>query len=135
MRRRQLIPIIMLLSIVFNIGFAFYINSTGSQTQWIFPELGPAVIQDAYHNRAPALESPFGQIGDIPGGYSLYRGSPLQRGVYDDLADWFESPGFSIRVSPPIDITAFVLAVSLLVIPSMILIVVGRRSYGSSKTH
>jgi hypothetical protein len=125
----------MLLSIAFNIGFAFYVNFTNSQIPWIFPELGPAVMQDAYHDRAPALESPFGQIGDIPGGYSLYGGNPLQSGAYDDFVDWFENSGILSRASLTLDMTALVLAVSILIIPIAILLVLGRRSYGSSKTH
>ena len=66
MRRRNLIPIAILLSVVFNIGFALIVTQGEGGIDWPFFDLGPAVIQDSLYVRAPGLESPYGMIGDVP---------------------------------------------------------------------
>ena len=135
MTRRQLLVILILASTAFNVLFVIMIGvSTDMQTRWAFAELGPAVIQDSYHDRAPALESPFGMIGDIPGGYSLYSGNPLQNAVSYDLSDWIagEAP-FSIE-DDAFQFEYLILAALFAFVPLMVIIFVGRRSFGSAKT-
>ncbi len=122
MRKKHLLLSELLLSLAFNVGFITY-HATGASgsVSWIFPELGPAVIQDSYYGRALGLESPIGLIGDIPGLYSMYRGNPPQTG------DW-DIPG----VSPNGEI--LIIAIAFALIPTIIVVALGRRSYGSSKT-
>lgn len=122
MRKKHLLLLVLFLSLAFNFGFIIYhVSGVGDNVAWIFPDLGPAVIQDSYYGRAPGLESPIGLIGDIPGLYSMYRGNPLQTG------DW-DIPG----VSPSGEIV--ILAIAFALIPIIIVVALGRRSYGSSKT-
>ena len=90
-------------------------------------------MQDSYYIRAPGLESPYGMIGDIPGGYPLYSGNPLQADAPEnptnssDLIDWqFSTSSF--------DMNAVLLAISFAVIPVALILILGRRSYGSTKT-
>jgi hypothetical protein len=106
-----------------------------SDTGWIFPELGPAVIQDSYHNRAPALESPFGLIGDIPGGYSLYFGNPLQTGVHENLTNWVNGPNQWAISTPPPDLTPLFFGLAIALVPIIVIMFLGRKSYGASKTY
>ncbi|MHA1862671.1 MAG: hypothetical protein ACTSWA_02800, partial [Candidatus Thorarchaeota archaeon] len=72
-------------------------------------------------------------IGDIPGGYPLYSGNPLQADAPEnptnssDLIDWqFSTSSF--------DMNAVLLAISFAVIPVAMILILGRRSYGSTKT-
>lgn len=106
-----------------------------STVGWIFPEHGPAVIQDSYHNRAPGLESPFGMIGDIPGGYSLYSGNPLQSGVHENLTNWVNGPNQWTLLPPEPDLGPLFVAVALILIPIILVGFLGRKSYGASKTY
>jgi hypothetical protein len=135
MTRRQLLVLLILASTVFNVLFII-VAGIGSDTQtgWAFVDLGPAVIQDSYHVRAPALESPFGMIGDIPGGYSLYSGNPLQNEGTYDLSDWIagEAP-FSIGDSTS-QVGYLILAALFAFVPLIVIIIAGRRSFGSAKT-
>jgi hypothetical protein len=121
LRKRTLIPVAILLSVIFNIGFVL-VNQGNEILHWPFFELGPAVLQDSFFSRAPGLESVFGLIGDIPGGYSLYSGNPLQTG------DWGDLTGSTLN--PQILIMGILFAL----IPILIVIILGRRSYGSTKT-
>ena len=89
--------------------------------RWLFPELGPAVIQDSGLGRSPALESPFGIIGDIPGCYSLYDGNPLQ---HVDVGSPKQSS----------DMEIVILAIVFAIIPLTGVLILGRRSYGATKT-
>jgi len=135
MTRRQILAILLFTSTAFNVLFVIVIGvGDDIQTGWPFVDLGPAVIQDSYHERAPALESPFGVIGDVPGGYILYSGNPLQSGTSHDLSDWLagEAP-FSIE-GGLIQFDYLILAALFAVVPLMVIIVVGRRSFGSAKT-
>jgi len=90
-------------------------------------------MQDSYYIRAPGLESPYGMIGDIPGGYPLYSGNPLQADAPEnptnssDLIDWQFS-------TPPLDMNAVLFAISFALVPVALILVLGRRSYGSTKT-
>jgi len=134
MRRRNLIPIVILLSVVFNIGFAIISMQDDGGFGWPFFDLGPAVIQDSFYMRAPGLESPFGIIGDIPGGYSLYSGNPLQTGSADNWTEFLgtlEDWGVSI---PNYDTSTIVVALLFAIVPILVIIILGRRSYGSTKT-
>jgi hypothetical protein len=136
MKRRQLLVLLILASTAFNVLF---IIGTGkeSQTQlgWPFVDLGPAVIQDSYHNRAPVLESPLGMIGDVPGGYSPYSGNPLQNEAPDDLSGWIAGATPFFIEDSAIQIDYLLLAVLFAVIPLLVIIIAGRRSFGSAKTH
>ena len=68
-------------------------------------------MQDSYYIRSPGLESPFGMIGDIPGGYPLYSGNPLQSDIPENLTDSAEWQ-FS---APALDMNAVLLAISFAV--------------------
>lgn len=133
MKKKWLIPIAIVLSLIFNIGFALTFQNTNQSSSWLFSDLGPAVMQDSYYIRAPGLESPYGMIGDIPGGYPLYSGNPLQADAPEnptnssDLIDWQFS-------TPPLDINAVLFAISFALVPVALILVLGRRSYGSTKT-
>jgi hypothetical protein len=134
MRKWNLIPIVILLSVVFNIGFALFSAQGETGVNWPFFDLGPAVIQDSFYMRAPGLESPYGMIGDVPGGYSLYAGSPLQTGSSENLT-WFL--GFQDNWMIDIlnyDISILMTALLFAVIPLFVIVILGRRSYGSTKT-
>ena len=134
MRKRSLIPIVILASVAFNIGFVILVNQGDGGFRWPFVDLGPAVIQDSFFVRAPGLESPYGMIGDVPGGYSLYTGNPLQTepsenltgvlGVQDEWEITFQQQ----------DGSTLLVAVIFAVVPLLGIIILGRRSYGSAKT-
>lgn len=136
LNKRILILVVFLLSFIFNMLFSIitYIQND-TESDWIFPELGPAVIQDSYHNRVPGLESPFGMIGDIPGGYSLYSGNPLQSGVYGNLTNWVNGPNqWSVSAQQP-DLGPLILSVAIALIPIIFVFLLGRKSYGASKAY
>lgn len=136
MNRRSIVLIVFLGSILFN-GIFFVTTQIQEETDagWLFPELGPAVIQDSFHNRAPALESPFGMIGDIPGGYSLYSGNPLQTGVNENLTDWVNGPNQWNISTPQSDLGPLFLCIALAIIPIILIVFLGRKSYGATKTY
>ncbi len=133
MKRRRLAPVILLLSLIFNAGVVIHFGiRTVSLAGWFLPSLGPAVIQDSYLGRAPALETLFGAIGDVPGGYPMYTGNPLQMDDLDRVGSWMGTP---LRPLPPqsqIDIPTMLLALCMLAIPVLTIIFLGRRSYGYS---
>jgi hypothetical protein len=133
MRKRGMIPIIILLSLVLNIGYAITVQDSNRATQWPFFELGPSVIQDSFYVRAPGVESPFGIIGDVPGGYSLYTGNPLQSGKDNSLAN-FTTPQLWVYGQPIIEMSVILLGVFFALIPVTLILFLGRRSYGSTKT-
>lgn len=134
MRRRNLIPIVILLSVVFNIAFALFVTQGEVGVDWPFFDLGPAVIQDSFYIRAPGLESPYGMIGDVPGGYSLYTGNPLQTGTSENLTGFLGIQEDWIVNYPNYDVNTLVAAFLFAVVPLVVLIILGRRSYGSTKT-
>jgi hypothetical protein len=134
MRRRNLIPIAILLSVVFNIGFALIVTQGEGGIDWPFFDLGPAVIQDSFYVRAPGLESPYGMIGDVPGGYSLYSGNPLLTGTSENLTGFLGVPIDWIVVYPNYDVNTLVASLLFAVVPLVVIIILGRRSYGSTKT-
>jgi len=133
LRKKWLIPVAIILSLIFNIGFALAFQNTNQSSSWIFNDLGPAVMQDSYYIRSPGLESPYGMIGDVPGGYPLYSGNPLQSDSPENLtnssnsADWQSS-------APTLDMNTILLAISFTLVPVALIMVLGRRSYGSTKT-
>ncbi|MHA2353427.1 MAG: hypothetical protein ACXABX_09940 [Candidatus Thorarchaeota archaeon] len=134
MRRRNLIPIVIFVSVAFNIGFALYTTQGAVVINWPFFDLGPAVIQDSFYMRAPGLESPFGIIGDIPGGYSLYTGNPLETGTSENITG---IPGIldNWMVNyPNYDVNTIIVALLFAVVPLFVIIILGRKSYGSTKT-
>ena len=134
MRRRNLIPIVILLSVTFNIGFAICSMQDDEGFNWPFFDLGPAVIQDSFYMRAPGLESPFGMIGDVPGGYSLYSGNPLQTGSSENWTGFLSSPDdWNVNI-PNYTASTIVVAFLFTVVPIFVIIILGRRSYGSTKT-
>jgi hypothetical protein len=109
-------------------------SSRQGPTDWLFPELGPAVIQDTQYGRAPILDSPFSPFGDVPGGYSPYWGNPL----VDELAidDWenIELQEELNLQGPEPDISILLQGLLITVVPLTVVFVAGRRSYGTSKT-
>ncbi len=93
MNKRCLL-LIMVISSAFNLIFVVgAIITPRTAGIWLFPELGVAVVQDAYTIRVPALESPFGMIGDIPGGYTPYLGSPYLDVNTEDIQQWVITAG------------------------------------------
>ena len=133
MKKKWLIPIAIVLSLIFNIGFALTFQNTNQSSSWLFSDLGPAVMQDSYYIRAPGLESPYGMIGDIPGGYPLYSGNPLQSYLPENLTDSSNPMDWQFS-SSSFDMNAVLLAISFAVIPVAMILILGRRSYGSTKT-
>ena len=121
------------LSFIFNIGFALSIQDNNQTTSWLFVDLGPAVMQDSYYIRSPGLESPYGVIGDIPGGYPLYSGNPLQSGFSENSTDSSEITVWYLS-SPVLNMDTVLLAIGFAVVPVALILVLGRRSYGSTKT-
>ena len=130
LRKKWIIPLVIVISLVFNIGFALTFQNTNQSSSWPFTDIGPAVMQDSYYIRSPGLESPFGMIGDIPGGYPLYSGNPLQSDIPENLTD---SVGWQFSASV-LDMNAVLLAISFAVVPIALILILGRRSYGSTKT-
>ena len=134
MRKGSLLIIIILLTSAFNIGFILMSSSADeNQSVWPFYDLGPAIIQDSYYVRAPSLESPFGLIGDIPGGYSLYSGNPLQTYSFN-MSEWIinqDAMGLSETAFGP---EQLFLALGFAIIPIIFVILLGRKSYGATKT-
>lgn len=134
MRKRLLLSILMG-SLFLNVCSIVIIQMHAeSPASWPFPEIGPGIIQDSYHDQAPVLESPFGMIGDVPGGYSLYAGSPIQS---------FSDQNLSTMIGPyvswalpaiTLDIEIVLLAALVIIVPLAIVSVIGRRSYGTAKT-
>jgi len=120
--------------ILFNI-VAVLVLSTTTVSSWPFPELGVSVFQDSYHNRAPILESPFGVIGDIPGGYPFYAGSPLVGIPVSDRPSSVvaETGSLTVCASQP-GIDMLILALAIAIIPLSLVILLGRRSYGMATT-
>ncbi len=133
MQKRRILPIIIGLSLVFNILFVVEFQKTYDPPAWLFTDLGPGIMQDSYYIRAPGLESPFGLIGDVPGGYSLYVGNTLQnKGEVNALENLNES-GWAYGISY-LDTNSILLALCFAIIPLGIILILGRKSYGSSKT-
>ncbi|MFX1367667.1 MAG: hypothetical protein ACFFAY_03610 [Promethearchaeota archaeon] len=135
MRRKSLVVLLLTLSLGFNIGF-FVLTSLFETLApvWPFAELGPALVQDSYFGRAPALEAPFGMIGDVPGGYSLYAGNPLQADLSSNLTGWILGiEHVSLR---PSLLAADILVAAVLTsfCPAFIIVIMGRKSFGSKKT-
>ena len=133
MRKKLLLLTIIVLSCIFNIGFAIFIESASQPVRWFTPELGPAIMQDSYYVRAPGLESPFGIIGDIPGGYSLYSGNPLQSGQLNNSTEVYATLNW-FTAQAGIELSMLLLSLLIGVIPLLVILLVGRRSYGSTKT-
>jgi len=133
MRKRMMIPIIIALSLLFNFGFALIFQNDGQSSLWVFFDLGPAVMQDSYCIRSPGLESPFGMIGDIPGGYPLYSGNPLQSERPENFTEFSENIVWNYAQSPQ-NMSVLLLALVLSVVPVALILILGRRSYGSTKT-
>jgi len=133
LQKRRIFPIVICLSVIFNIVFVLGLQSADTHIQWPFADLGPAIIQDSYYIRAPGLESPYGVIGDIPGGYSLYLGNPLQIGDEVNVSLSRDHITWSYgRI--PLSIDILILALAFVGIPVGMILIGGRRSYGSSKT-
>ena len=133
MKKKWIIPVVIVLSLIFNIGFALAFQNTNQSSSWIFNDLGPAVMQDSYYIRSPGLESPYGMIGDVPGGYPLYSGNPLQSDSPENLTDSSSTTGWQFS-APTLDMNVVLLAISFAIVPVTLILILGRRSYGSTKT-
>ena len=122
MNGKKLILGTLVLSLAFNAIFVIAEGLTmPGSSGWMFPDLGPAVIQDSSYDRAPALESPIEMIGDLPGLYPIYQGNPLQQ-----VNETHILHGNGLDMLPLAAVFGFV--------PFLILFILGRRSYGISKT-
>ncbi|TFH05712.1 MAG: hypothetical protein E4H14_12200 [Candidatus Thorarchaeota archaeon] len=133
MKKKWIIPIVIIFSLVFNIGYALSSQDSNQTTSWLFVDLGPAVMQDSFYFRSPGLETPYGIIGDIPGGYPLYSGNPLQSDSAVNLTDSSDLIDWQLAEPAP-DINAVLLAISFALVPVVLILILGRRSYGSTKT-
>ncbi|MHA1637367.1 MAG: hypothetical protein ACTSUO_04760 [Candidatus Thorarchaeota archaeon] len=135
-RNGQIILFIIIISTTFNV-FLLFLQSSADENPltWLFTDLGPAIIQDSYSTRAPGLESPYGLIGDIPGGYSLYNGNPLQTSIPDTLSDWLVSQSDLILTNSQYNPIPLFLALGFTIIPLLFVLLMGRKSYGASKTY
>jgi hypothetical protein len=111
-----------------------YSAQEDGRVSWPFFDLGPAVIQDSFYMRAPGLESPYGIIGDIPGGYSLYTGNPLQTGPAENLTGFLDFQENWMVSYANYSISTIVVAILFAAIPLFAIVILGRRSYGSTKT-
>jgi hypothetical protein len=136
LKKSSALILILLVSVVFNLGF-FIAHSLAGHTsmEWPLSDLGPAVIQDSYYGGAMALESPFGMIGVVPGGYSPYFGNPLQDSTYLPYSDWIDSQAPIELMEPFIDMNMLLIAAILLAMPITFVYAIGRRSYGATKAH
>lgn len=118
----------------FNVGMILITLGSRERGAWWAPEVGPAVLQDTYTGRSPGLETSYGLIGDVPGGYSLYHGSPLIRFQEDTYQPALDS---NIEIDePPVALTdPIILALLLTLTPVGIVLLFGGRSYGVAKAH
>ncbi|NHJ12655.1 MAG: hypothetical protein EAX95_03225 [Candidatus Thorarchaeota archaeon] len=134
-RKARLILFALTVALSFNVTFIVLYNSVApASSSWPFLDLGPGLMQDSYSNRAPSLESPFGMIGDIPGGYSLYAGCPLQPNPPDTLLPWIPSVDSWAFQSPSEDIGMALVAFLVSIVPLGVVLLLGRKSFGSAKT-
>jgi len=133
LKKKWIIPLIIGISLLFNFGFAFAYQSTESSNSWLFWDLGPAIMQDSYYIRAPGLESPYGIIGDVPGGYPFYSGNPLQPYLSENLTESSNPVSWNLTTAS-YNLNEVILAISFAIVPLAIILVLGRRSYGSTKT-
>ncbi|MBD3406042.1 MAG: hypothetical protein GF411_07960 [Candidatus Lokiarchaeota archaeon] len=135
MNRKKLLTIGLIGSVLLNCLAMVILVNRANSPNWMFPEIGPAIMQDSYHNRAPAIESPFGIIGDIPGGYSIYSGGAMVG--YIDYT--FNIPVQLVRPTvfsmQQTDAIVIITAILFAIVPILIIIILGRKSYGLSKTY
>jgi hypothetical protein len=90
-------------------------------------------MQDSYYVRSPGLESPYGVVGDIPGGYPIYVGNPLQSSVPDNVTSSPNVVGWDYSDATP-EMKTLLLAIVFVIAPITLILILGRRSYGSTKT-
>ncbi|MFW9844287.1 MAG: hypothetical protein ACFFEV_06915 [Candidatus Thorarchaeota archaeon] len=133
MRKKWIIPIAIVISLIFNIGFTLVFQNANQSSSWIFNDLGPAVMQDSFYIRSPGLESPYGMIGDIPGGYPLYSGNPLQSDIPENITQSFQLIDWLFS-APVLDTNVVILAIIFAIVPLTLILVLGRKSYGGTKT-
>ena len=133
MRKSTVLVAIIFMSITFNIGYTIIAQTQDQTVRWPLFEIGPSIVQDSYYIRAPGLESPFGIIGDIPGGYSLYTGSPLQTESQDNLTDSSVPQSWTYGL-PRVEWSVILLGVLFAAVPLSLILLLGRKSYGSTKT-
>ena len=133
MRKKWIIPIVIAISLAFNFGYALAYLNTDQSSSWLFKDLGPAVMQDSYYIRAPGLESPYGIIGDIPGGYPLYSSNPLHSDFYDNFTRSTETSDWNYGAPIP-NMNTVLLAIIFVAVPVALILILGRRSYGITKT-
>ena len=135
MRRKSLLVLLLAVSLSFNIGFFVLASVLNVQApSWPFAELGPALVQDSYSGRAPSLEAPFGMIGDVPGGYSLYMGNPLQESPSSNLSEWIDGIEYVVFYANPLQADVLIAVILVSLCPIVTVIAIGRKSFGSKKT-
>jgi len=133
LKKKWIVPLAIGISLIFNFGFVFANQSTGNLGSWLFWDLGPAIMQDSYYIRAPGLESPYGIIGDVPGGYPLYSGNPLEPYFSENLTGNSNPVNWNLTPAS-YSLNAMMLAISFAILPLAVILILGRRSYGSTKT-
>lgn len=132
---RKVIATCAVVLVLFSIGFAFLIGSgSGATIVWPFPELGPSIIQDSYSFRAPILETLHGILGDSPGGYSLYRGSPIVSPFrhIDTMPVHIPFEVYPVATQED-NLQILALFALFSIIPPAIVFLIGRSSYGRKK--
>jgi hypothetical protein len=128
-----MIPVLLIVSIFFNsaaIGFVIISESTENTGGVLGPN--PAIMQDSYFARAPGLETHYGMIGDIPGGYSLYHGSPIQIGL-PIMSNESQTLVISLGQGE-VQLHIVLIAISFFLVPVLSIWILGRKSYGSTET-
>ncbi|MFO7835171.1 MAG: hypothetical protein R6V83_00830 [Candidatus Thorarchaeota archaeon] len=133
-RKKAVVAFIIVL-VSFSIAFALFHSLQAIRgAPWPFPELGPSIVQDSYSFRAPMLETIHGILGDIPGGYSLYRGNPIVSPVIHENPVSLDIPLSPIPVGRQLaNLRIIMLFIAFSLIPPAIIILIGRSSYGRKK--
>lgn len=132
---KQIILASVVILVFFSIASVFLFTTTNPEIGiWPFPELGPSIIQDSYSFRAPILETIHGILGDIPGGYSLYRGSPVVSPIMHEDTVSVDIPFQPDLIGPrSANLQTMLLLIVFSLIPPTIVILLGRSSYGRKK--
>jgi len=126
-------------SVVFLVSFCiffplFHSLQASGGLAWPFPDLGPSIVQDSFSFRSPILETIHGVLGDIPGGYSLYRGNPVVSPIMHENPISADVPFQIYPVGPQLsNVQVITLFIVSSLIPPAIIILIGRSSYGRKK--
>lgn len=135
MKQKKAVVASVVVLVSFGIASTFLFSRTNLGIGiWPFPELGPSIVQDSYSFRSPILETVHGVLGDIPGGYSLYRGNPIVSPIMHENPISVDIPFQTYPVGPQLsNLEVITLLIVSSLIPPAIIILIGRSSYGRKK--